>query len=205
MPKRTDISLHPDHRRRPDRHRPGLRVRLFRRAGLQGAEGRGLSRRPGELQPRHHHDRSRPRRCHLHRTDHRRRSSNASSRAKNPTRCCRPWAARPRSTPRCSLRARRAGAPQRRADRRPRRGHRARRGPPEIPRRHDRDRHRIAAIAPSRIRSRKRAPRSPSPACPPSSAPASRWAAPAAASPTTARNSSRSSPAAWKPRPPPRC
>ena len=31
---------HPDHRRRPDHHRPGVRVRLFRRAGLQGAAGR---------------------------------------------------------------------------------------------------------------------------------------------------------------------
>ena len=29
MPKRTDIRKHPDHRRRPDRHRPGLRVRLL--------------------------------------------------------------------------------------------------------------------------------------------------------------------------------
>ena len=28
---------HPHHRRRPDRHRPGLRVRLLRRAGVQGA------------------------------------------------------------------------------------------------------------------------------------------------------------------------
>ena len=52
---------------------------------------------------------------------------------------------------------------------------------------------------------RKPAPRSPASACPPSSAPASPWAAPAAASPTTGKNSSRSSPAAWKPRPPPRC
>jgi hypothetical protein len=34
MPKRTDIEDRPDHRRRPDRDRPGLRVRLFRRAGL---------------------------------------------------------------------------------------------------------------------------------------------------------------------------
>ena len=55
---------------------------------------------------------------------------------------------------------RRAGTPQRRADRRPRRGHRPRRGPPEIPRRHGGDRHRIAAIAPSPIRWRKPAPRS---------------------------------------------
>ena len=29
--------VHHDHRRRPDRHRPGLRVRLFRRPGVQGA------------------------------------------------------------------------------------------------------------------------------------------------------------------------
>jgi carbamoylphosphate synthase large subunit len=33
---------HPHHRRRPDHHRPGLRVRLFRRPGLQGAARRGL-------------------------------------------------------------------------------------------------------------------------------------------------------------------
>ena len=61
------------------------------------------------------------------------------------TRCCPPWAARPRSTPRCSSPATGALAtPQRRTDRRPRRGHRPRRGPAEIPRRHGRDRHRIA-------------------------------------------------------------
>ena len=41
---------------------------------------------------------------------------------------------------------RRAGAPQRRTDRRARRGDRTRRGPAEVPRRHGRDRHRIAAI-----------------------------------------------------------
>jgi carbamoyl-phosphate synthase small subunit len=35
-------SKHPDHRRRPDRHRPGLRVRLLRHAGLQGAARGGL-------------------------------------------------------------------------------------------------------------------------------------------------------------------
>ena len=62
--------IHHDHRRRPDRHRPGLRVRLFRRPGLQGAAGRGLPRHPGELQPRHHHDRSWPGGRHLYRADH---------------------------------------------------------------------------------------------------------------------------------------
>ena len=82
---------------------------------------------------------------------------------------------------------------------------RPRRGPAEIPRRDGRDRHRIAALrhralaggSARRARHHRPARRHP--------ARASRWAAPAAASPTTARSSSRSSPAAWKPRPPPRC
>ncbi len=46
-----------DHRRRPDRHRPGLRVRLLRRAGLQGAARGGLPGRPGQQQPGDDHDR----------------------------------------------------------------------------------------------------------------------------------------------------
>jgi dipeptidyl aminopeptidase/acylaminoacyl peptidase len=70
MPKRTDIKSHPDHRRRPDRHRPGLRVRLFRRPGLQGAARRGLPRHPGELEPGHDHDRPRPGGRDLYRADH---------------------------------------------------------------------------------------------------------------------------------------
>ena len=44
--------IDPDHRCRADRDRPGLRVRLFGRAGLQGAEGRGLSRHPGRIRTR---------------------------------------------------------------------------------------------------------------------------------------------------------
>ncbi len=60
----------PHHRRRTDYHRPGVRVRLFRHAGLQGAEGGGLSRHPHQLQPGHHHDRPGVRRPHLHRTHH---------------------------------------------------------------------------------------------------------------------------------------
>ena len=49
-----------------------------------------------------------PGRRHLYRADHAGRSSRASSSASGPTRCCRPWAARPRSTPRwrCTSRAR---------------------------------------------------------------------------------------------------
>ena len=94
--------IDPDHRRRPDRHRPGLRVRLFRHPGLQGAEGRGLPDRAGQLQSGDDHDRSGSRRRHLYRADHARRSSPRSSRRSGPrSRCCRPWAGRPRSTPRC--------------------------------------------------------------------------------------------------------
>jgi hypothetical protein len=67
----------------------------------QGAEGRGLPHHPGQLQPGHDHDRSGPRRRHLYRADHA-GSGGQDHRAPNaPTRCCRPWAARPRSTPRC--------------------------------------------------------------------------------------------------------
>src|SRR5262245_31254463 len=61
--------LDPDHRRGADRHRAGLRVRLFRHAGGQGAQGRGLSDRPGQLQSGDDPDRSRSSRRHLSRTD----------------------------------------------------------------------------------------------------------------------------------------
>ena len=197
--------LHPDHRRRPHRHRPGVRVRLFRRAGLQGAEGRGLSRHPGELQSRHDHDRSRPGRCHLHRADHA-RDRRTHHRAREARRAAaddgRPDRAQHRDA---ACAHRRAGTPQRRTDRRPRRGHRTRGRSAEIPRRHGRHRHRVTEERHRPFASTKRAPRWQSPACPRSSVPASRSAAPAAASPTTARNSSRSSRAAWKPRPPPKC
>ena len=53
----------------------------------------------GELEPGHDHDRPGVRRRHVHRAAHPEsvlRSSNAS----DPTRCCRRWAARPRSTSR---------------------------------------------------------------------------------------------------------
>ena len=106
MPKRTDIKTHPDHRRRPDRDRPGLRVRLFGRAGVQGAARRGLPRDPGELQPGHDHDRPGDGRRHLHRADHLADGGARSSRRSAPTRCCRPWAGRRRSTARSTSRAR---------------------------------------------------------------------------------------------------
>ncbi|KAG1251936.1 hypothetical protein G6F68_012024 [Rhizopus microsporus] len=60
---------HPHHRCWPDRHRPGLRVRLFRRPGLQGPARRGLPRGAGQQQPGHDHDRPGDGRCRLHRAD----------------------------------------------------------------------------------------------------------------------------------------
>ena len=86
----------PDPRLRADRDRPGRRVRLLRRAGLQGAARGGLRGRPRQLQPGDDHDRPGVRRraptssrCCPGRS---RRSSSASA----PTRCCRRSAARPR-------------------------------------------------------------------------------------------------------------
>ena len=61
---------HPHHRRRPDHHRPGLRVRLLRRAGLQGAARGGLQGHPDQQQPGDDHDRPGHGRRHLHRADH---------------------------------------------------------------------------------------------------------------------------------------
>ena len=60
----------PDHRRGAHRHRPGLRIRLFRGPGLQGAARGRLSGGAGQFQPRHHHDRSGHGGRHLYRTDH---------------------------------------------------------------------------------------------------------------------------------------
>jgi MFS family permease len=92
--------MYPDHRRRTDRHRPGLRIRLFRHTGLQGAEGGRLPRHPRQFQPGHDHDRPGTGRRHLYRADHPEVVAKIIAKER-PTRCCRPWAARPRSTPRC--------------------------------------------------------------------------------------------------------
>ena len=71
-PRRADGQAHrhrehPDHRRRADHHRPGLRIRLFRRPGLQGAARGGLPRHPRELESRDDHDRPGDGRLDLHR------------------------------------------------------------------------------------------------------------------------------------------
>ena len=91
--------LDPHHRGRTDRHRTGLRVRLFRHAGRQGAEGGGLPRHPGQLEPGDDHDGSRIWRTPPMSSRSRRRSSPRSSRRKSRTRCCRRWAGRRPSTP----------------------------------------------------------------------------------------------------------
>ena len=61
---------HPDHRRRSHRDRPGLRIRLFGHPGGEGAEGRGLSGRPGQFQSGDDHDRPGTGGCDLYRADH---------------------------------------------------------------------------------------------------------------------------------------
>ena len=47
----------PRHRLGPDRHRPGVRVRLLGHPGLPGAAGRGVPGRARQLQSGHDHDR----------------------------------------------------------------------------------------------------------------------------------------------------
>ena len=123
-----------DHRRGAHRHRPGLRVRLFRRPGLQGAARGGLPGHPGQLQPGHDHDRPGDGRRHLHRADHprdRRQDHREGAPRRAPAHHGRP------DRPQHRARARRhgrAGQVQRRADRRQARGHREGRGPQALPR-----------------------------------------------------------------------
>ena len=117
FPARTDAQahrhlLHPHHRRRPDRHRPGGGVRLFGKPGGQGAEKRGLSGHRRQFEPGDDHDRSGARRTRPTSSRSRPRSSPRSSRRSGPTRCFRRWAGRPRSIPRwrCSRTARSTGS-----------------------------------------------------------------------------------------------
>ena len=138
--------IDPDHRRRPDRHRPGLRVRLFRHAGLQGAEGRGLSRHPGQLQSGHDHDRSGTGGRHLYRADH------AGSRGQDHRQGAAGRAAadhgRPDGAEHRAVAAPhgRARALQCRDDRRQRGRHRQGRGPRAVPRGDEEDRAGDAAL-----------------------------------------------------------
>ncbi len=98
MPQRADISLDPADRLGPDRHRPGLRVRLLGHPGVPGVlREEGYRVDPGQLEPGHDHDRSRLRRraptssrstSEVLERDHRGRAA--------ATPCCRRSAARPR-------------------------------------------------------------------------------------------------------------
>ena len=102
LPRRDDLRLDLPDRLRPDRDRPGLRVRL---RGLPGAEGAARGRLPHDrrqLEPGDDHDR--PRASPTARTSSRSTStaSPTCSSASGPTRCCRRSAARRRSTSRSS-------------------------------------------------------------------------------------------------------
>ena len=100
VPRRDDLRSRPGDRLRPDRHRPGVRVRLLRHPGVPRAQGRGPARRPGQQQPGDDHDRPGVRRRHLRRADHPgvRREDHRQGAPRRAA--ARPSAARPRSTAR---------------------------------------------------------------------------------------------------------
>ena len=143
---------HPDHRRRSDRDRPGLRIRLFRHPGGEDAEGRGLSDRPGQFQSGDDHDRSGIGGRDLYRADHARdRRQDHREGAPRHSRRLRAAADHGRAD-RAELRAvaARAGHARqirRRDDRRHRRRHRQGGGPPAFPQGHGKDRPADAEIA----------------------------------------------------------
>ncbi|MGY4284782.1 hypothetical protein ACVWXO_004002 [Bradyrhizobium sp. LM2.7] len=136
---------HPDHRRRSYRDRTGLRVRLFGHAGGEDAEGRGLSHRPRQFQPGHHHDRPGIGRCDLYRADHARdRRQDHREGTSHHSRRLRAAADHGRAD-RAKLRA--VAAPARHARKIRRRDDRRHGGcdrqggrPPAVPRGHDQDR-----------------------------------------------------------------
>ena len=194
MPKRTRHPPRARDRLGADRHRPGLRVRLLGHAGVQGAAQRRARGRAGQQQPGDDHDRPGAGRPHLRRAADA-RDRRGDHRAGAARRAAADRRRADRAQPgRRARRTRHARPVRRRADRRVDPGHQGGRGPPAVPRRDARDRHRRAAERLARL-ARATAldagrPRSGSR---PSSARRSRWAASAAASPTTSRSSARSS------------
>ena len=103
MPRRSDLESICLIGSGPDRDRPGVRVRLRRLAGAEGAARGRLPHDRRQLEPGDDHDRPRLRRPHVPRAARRRGRRRASSSASGPTRCCRRWAARRRSTSRSQL------------------------------------------------------------------------------------------------------
>ena len=181
------------HRLRAGHHRPGGRVRLRRHPGLPRAPRGGRADDPPELEPRHDHDRPRRRRRGLPRAAHAhdaRGHPRARAARRDPRRAS---AARPALN--LAMDASRAGLLERYGTRllgTPDRGHRDGRGPRArsatcSTRSASRTRRRSSSRA-RRRRSGRPPPsgRSRRSACPRSSGPRSRWAAPAAASSTTA-------------------
>ena len=130
----------PHHRLGPHRHRAGLRVRLLRHAGLQGAARRGLRGRARQQQPRDDHDRPRVRHAHLHRAA-RPHDTHAHHRGRAPGRPAAHARRADGAQPGHGAQGRRCARPLGgRDDRRRREGHPPRRGPPRVPQRHGRDR-----------------------------------------------------------------
>ncbi len=140
--------IDPDHRRRPDRHRPSLRVRLFGDASLQGPQGGGLPDRAGQLQSGDHHDRPGSGRRDLYRADHpgdRRQDHREGAAGRAAPDHGRADRAQLRAVAQENGRARQV---QRQDDRRDRGGDRQGRRPRAVPRRDEEDRARDAALAP---------------------------------------------------------
>ena len=112
-------------RLRPDRDRPGLRVRLLRRAGAEGAARGGLPHGPRQLEPGDDHDRPGLGRPHLPRAARPRGRRPRVLRRERPDALLpdarRPDGAQPRRW--SSQRVGRAGRARDRADRRLARGH----------------------------------------------------------------------------------
>ncbi len=146
MPKRDDIKSVLVIGSGPDRHRPGLRVRLLRHAGLPGAARGGHPRHPRQQQPGDDHDRPGVRRRHLRRADHPR-----GRRGDHRQGAARRGARDPRGPDRTQLRDRPARERSPRevrlpAHRRQRRGDPARRGPREVQGRRRALRRRVGAL-----------------------------------------------------------
>ena len=96
--RRNDISKIARDRLRPDRDRPGLRVRLLRHPGAARAARRGLRDGADQLQPGHDHDRPRLGRPTPTWSRSTWRACGRCWRRSGRTPCCRRWAGRPRST-----------------------------------------------------------------------------------------------------------
>ena len=133
--RRAETDRHQDRhadRVGPDRDWAGLRVRLLRDPGRQGAEGRGLPGRAGELEPGDDHDRPGDGRPHLRRAADR-RGAHQRHRARAPGRAPADAGRTDRAQPGArAAQGRRARRLRRQADRRAGRGHREGRGPPAV-------------------------------------------------------------------------